>query len=123
MAENKILVGKASELEEVQPKLITNGDVEIGVYKVNGKLYAYQNLCAHAGGPVCEGLVMPQVEEVIAPDKTYQGMKFNYDELHIICPWHGWEYDLKTGEMVGDRKFCLKSFEVVQEGEEIYVLT
>lgn len=65
---------------------------------------------------------MPKVEEVIARDQTYQGQKFNYEKLHIVCPWHGWEYDLQTGEMVADRKFRLKKYEVVERGEEIYVL-
>ena len=39
---------------------------------------------------------MAKVEEVIADDKTYHGMRFNHDEMHIVCPWHGWEYDLET---------------------------
>ena len=77
---------------------------------------------AHQGGPVCEGLVMPQVEEVIAPDRTYQGMRFNYDQWHIVCPWHGWEYDLQTGEMVADRRFRLRKYPVVERGGEIYVI-
>ena len=56
---------------------------------------------------LCEGLLMAKVEEVIAEDKTYQGMTFNHDEMHIVCPWHGWG-DLATGDMVADRKFRLK---------------
>ncbi len=65
---------------------------------------------------------MPKVEDVIAADKTYQGQKFNHEELHIVCPWHGWEYDIQTGEMVADRKFRLKKYDVVEKGEKIYVL-
>ena len=123
MAQRKILVGKTSELEEAKPRIVADGTTEIGVYRVNNKLYAYENLCAHQGGPACEGLLMPQVEDVIDSDKTYRGMKFNYQNLHIVCPWHGWEYELKTGEMVADRQFRLRKFEVIEEGDEIYVLT
>ena len=95
MAKKKeILVGKTSEFAEGNKKIIPNGQSEIGVYFVKGNWYAYQNLCAHQGGPACEGLLIAKVEEVIADDKTFQGMTFNHDEMHIVCPWHGWEHDL-----------------------------
>lgn len=118
----ELFLGNVAELEDRKPKIFSHGDSEIAVYRVNGTLYAYQNVCAHQGGPACEGLLMPGVEEVIAPDKTYQGMRFNYEEMHIVCPWHGWEYDLNTGEMVADRKYRLKRFEVVERDGRIYVL-
>ncbi len=48
---------------------------------------------------------------------------FNHDEIHIVCPWHGWEYDIATGEMVADRNFRLRKYEVDIRGDEVYVLT
>lgn len=119
---NEIFVAKASELKEGERKIVGNRRSGIGVYRFGGKLVAYENLCPHQGGPACEGLVMPRVEEVILPDRTCQGMRFNYDQWHIICPWHGWEYDLLTGEMVADRKFKLRKYPVVERGDEIYVV-
>jgi len=53
---------------------------------------------------------------------TYQGMRFNHDEMHIVCPWHGWEYDLETGVMVADRTFRLRKYDVVEKEDGIYVL-
>jgi len=122
MAKTEMLICKSTELKDGDRKIVPNGKHEIGVYRVQGKLYAYQNLCNHQGGPACEGLLMAKVEEVIAEDKTYQGMRFNHDEMHIVCPWHGWEYDLATGEMVADRKFRLKKYDVVEKGDAVYVL-
>ena len=121
--EKEISVAASSEINEGERKIVSFGNTELGVYRMKGKLYAYQNLCAHQGGPACEGLMMPKVEEVIAQDKTYQRMRFNYDEWHIVCPWHGWEYDLTTGEFVVNRKIRLKKFEVVEKGGKIYILT
>ena len=122
MPGKEIFVAHASELKEGERKIVSLDTTEIGVYRVKGKIYAYENLCAHQGGPACEGLLMPKVEEVIAADKKYEGMQFNYEELHIVCPWHGWEYELATGEMVADRKFHLKKYEVMEKGGKIYVL-
>ena len=67
--------------------------------------------------------MMAQVEEVIAADKTYQGMRFNDDDMHIVCPWHGWEYHLETGEFVANPKIRLRKFEVEERGDEIYIIT
>ena len=40
----------------------------------------------------------------------------------LVCPWHGYEYELQTGECVGDRRLRLKKFDVVRRGEDIFVV-
>ena len=40
----------------------------------------------------------------------------------LVCPWHGWEYDLESGVMVADRTFKLRKYDVVEKEGEIYVL-
>jgi nitrite reductase/ring-hydroxylating ferredoxin subunit len=119
----ELFVAKSSELPDGERKIVPNGGSEIGVYRVNGELFAYLNLCPHQGGPACEGLLMAKVEEVIADDKTYQGMRFNHDEMHIVCPWHGWEFNLDNGTACADPKFRLRKFDVVEREDEIYVVT
>ena len=122
MPAKETFVAEASDIKEGDRKVLPVGNTEIGVYRVNGKLYAYGNLCAHQGGPACEGLLMPKVEEVLGPDKTYLRQRFNYDEWHIVCPWHAWEYDVTTGEYVVNRKFRLPRYEVLERDGKIYVL-
>jgi nitrite reductase/ring-hydroxylating ferredoxin subunit len=56
------------------------------------------------------------------PDKTSRGLYFSDTEMHFACPWHGMEYDIKTGEAVADRKQKLRKYEVVQRGEDIFVV-
>ena len=97
------------------------GSTEIGVFYKGGDYFAYSNICLHSGGPACEGLLINRVVDVIAPDRTYQGQTFS-DEVHFVCPWHGYEYELKTGECVGDRRMKLKKFEVVRRGDDIFVI-
>jgi len=122
MERREILVADTSELRQAERKIVSCDDTEIGVYRVNGRLYAYESLCAHQGGPACEGLFMPKVEEVLSEEKKYQSRRFNYDEWHIICPWHAWEYDVTTGEFVADRRFRLKRYEVIEKDGKIYIL-
>ena len=115
------LVGKASEFKNGERRIVFVGDHEIGVFREKDEFFAYSNTCLHQSGPACEGLIMHQVEDVIGPDKTWVGQKFSDERVNFVCPWHGYEYDLKTGECVPDRKLRLKKYNVVRRGDDIYV--
>jgi nitrite reductase/ring-hydroxylating ferredoxin subunit len=115
------LVGKASDIKDGDRKIVTAGKREIGIFHKGGDFYAYSNTCLHQGGPACEGMMIQNVVDVIDNDRLYQGQTYG-DETHFVCPWHGYEYDLKTGECIGDRKLKLRKYEVVKRGEEIYVV-
>ena len=118
----EFFVAETAQLHDGDRKVVPVDHTEVGVYRVEGKLYAYENLCHHQGGPACEGLLMPKVEEVLAEDRTYQRRRFNYNEWHIVCPWHAWEYDLQTGEYVVNRRIRLRKFEVLEKDGKIFVL-
>lgn len=117
----EIFVAKVSELPDGERRIVSHDGVEIGVFHWQGAFYAYQNLCLHQGGPACEGLIMHKVEDVLGPDRTWHGQRFSSDEVHFVCPWHGYEYDIRTGECAANRKLKLRAYEVVRRGEEIYV--
>src|ERR1700694_5735234 len=117
------LVGKASEISDGDRRIVFVCDREIGGVKDKGQFCAYSNVSVHQGGPTCEGLIIAKVEERILPDKTSRGLYFSESEMHFVCPWHGYEYDMKTGECVADRKLKLRKYKVVEKGDEVYVLT
>jgi nitrite reductase/ring-hydroxylating ferredoxin subunit len=79
-------------------------------------------LCVHQGGPACEGITMHRVDEIIRPDKTSGGLRFNKEVEHIVCPWHSFEYGLTTGVCAANKKLKLKKYEVITEGDSVYVL-
>jgi nitrite reductase/ring-hydroxylating ferredoxin subunit len=116
-------VGKTAEFKDGDRRIIFAGENEIGVFRHEGAFYAYSNFCLHQGGPACEGLTIAKVEERLLPDKTSQGLYFSDSEMHFVCPWHGYEYDMKTGECVSDRKLKLRKYKVVEKGDEVSVLT
>ena len=115
-------VAKASEFKDGDRRIVFAGDNEIGVFRNNGEFYAYSNTCLHQGGPACEGLTIAKVEERLRPDKTSQGLYFSETEMHFVCPWHGYEYDMRTGECVSDRKIKLRKYKIVQKGDDVYVV-
>ena len=116
----EVFVGKVSDLKDGERRIIKTARGEVGLFFEGGDYHAYSNECPHQGGPACEGILINKVVDIIAEDRTHQGQTFS-DERHFVCPWHGWEYDLKTGECAGDKRIKLKKFDVVKKGDEIFV--
>jgi nitrite reductase/ring-hydroxylating ferredoxin subunit len=115
-------VGKLAEFKDGDRRIVLVKNLEIGVFRQEGRFYAYSNTCLHQGGPACEGLIIAKVEERIQDDRTSRGLYFSESELHFVCPWHGYEYDIRTGEFVANRKLKLRKYDVVQKGEDVYVV-
>lgn len=115
-------VGRLEEIPEDACHLVQAGDRVVGVMRVGEQIHAFENRCLHQGGPVCLGRVLGKLEEILADDRSVVGERLSDDELHIICPWHGWEYDIETGECVADRRYRLKKYQVIVKGGDAYVL-
>ena len=118
----EVFVGEASEFDEEHRKLITVAGREIVVFKYGDGFYAFENNCLHMGGPVGEGILIGKVEAVLTDDKKQIGERFSEEEIHLVCPWHGWEFDIATGCHAGDRRRKLAKFETIQRGEGVYVV-
>jgi nitrite reductase/ring-hydroxylating ferredoxin subunit len=87
----------------------------IGIFRVRSRLYAYENTCPHQGGPVCQGAILPRVVEVLGAEKESRGFDFDPRELHIVCPWHGFEFNIETGCHPANPKARLAPVPVVEE--------
>lgn len=114
-------VCKSSEFSDGERRIVRVGGREIGVFRHDGRLYAYSNYCLHQGGPACEGLIIAKVVERLGEDKTSLGLHFSNSETSFACPWHGYEYDIKTGEHIADRKMRLAKYKVTETAGSVYV--
>ncbi|MFM9969859.1 MAG: Rieske (2Fe-2S) protein [Burkholderiales bacterium] len=113
----QVSVGRFESFVDGGCRVLKLGDLEVGVFRRGKRLIAWENRCPHYGGPVCQGSIFNRVEEVLAPDKTALTLKFAKNE-HIVCPWHGYEYDLETGCHPGDASVRLSPVKVgVRDGE------
>ena len=117
----EVSIGRAADFPESSRRVVAIGDLEVGVFFFDGRFTAYENRCPHMGGPACQGKILPRVTEVIAADGTSEGFAFA-PAHNVICPWHGYEYDMATGECVADRKLRLKKYQVVTKGDDVYVV-
>ena len=114
-------VGTVDDFADGQRRILSVDDREVCVFKANGRFYALNARCLHQGGPVAEGMLIGKVEAVLGPDRRLTGERFSEDEIHLVCPWHGWEYDIETGECAGDRSLKLPRYEVDVRGDVVYV--
>ena len=94
---------------------------------MGGQIHAYRNACPHAGAPVCRG----RVSGTSMPSKVHEYI-YGLDGCILRCPWHGWEFDLRSGRHIADPKNRLKEvpvemgvlerFPLEQSGGTVYVL-
>ncbi len=117
----EILVCKAAEMADGDVRIVAAGAREAGVFRYNGQYHAYSNLCAHQGGPACEGMRVPKVLAVLNADKTSYSQTYDATNMHFVCPWHGYEYSMTTGECAGDRSLRLRRYQVVERNGCVYV--
>jgi nitrite reductase (NADH) small subunit len=116
-----IHVGAVSEFQNGDRRLVRYGATAIGIFRVGDDFVAYENLCPHQGGPVCEGRYFPLIEMKTTDDGRVTGEMHNKSKPNLVCPWHGWEYDLRTGEFSGNRNIRLRKFDVRIEEGQVYV--
>ena len=81
-----------TDLQPGQRKIVDIDGLSIGVFNVNGRFHALLNRCPHMGGPLCAGLIRGLV---VGPEPYKYELEREGEILR--CPWHGWEFDIKTG--------------------------
>ena len=94
-------VAKTDDLEPGSAMLLEIDGKEIALFNLNGEFYAIANECSHVGGPLCEG---------------------DIEDNKVVCPWHGAEFDITSGEALCDpAEGPVESFKVIVEGDSIKI--
>jgi nitrite reductase/ring-hydroxylating ferredoxin subunit len=101
--------------------IVDVGEKTVGIFRVDGQLYAYENTCAHQGGPVCQGAIIPRVRERLDQAQATLGFAFDETQMHIVCPWHGFEYRITTGRHPAKADIALLPIHVTEQNGFVYV--
>jgi nitrite reductase/ring-hydroxylating ferredoxin subunit len=117
---SEVALGALADIADGDHRIYKVGALEVGVFRVGEKIVAWENRCPHAGGPVCQGKIYRKVEEVLGADRKSLGLRFGATP-QIVCPWHGFEFDIATGRHPGDPKVRLRPVPVSVRGGTIYV--
>ncbi len=104
-------------LDEIPPggrKVIEVAGRSIGVFNLDGEFFALRNRCPHQGGPLCAGLLTG-----FAIARAPGAYEYSRRGEILRCPWHGWEFDVRTGQSwIDPARVRVRQYEVVVEGAE-----
>src|SRR5215831_13163713 len=91
---------RAADIPESKGKLFRVAGEEIAVFKIGEELCGIQNICPHEGGQLSSGKI---------------------EGNEVVCPLHGYRFDLKTGACRNDPKLRAKIFTLVKQGQEFKI--
>ena len=95
-----VKVATLSDLPPGTAKAVEVAGTPIALYNVDGSVCATTNTCPHKGGPLGEG---------------------ELDAAVITCPWHGFQYDVKTGRCLTNPALNVACHQVRVDGQDILV--
>jgi nitrite reductase/ring-hydroxylating ferredoxin subunit len=115
MAE-KTLVCRAEDVTAGKPTVVKIRSLSIGLFRLGEDIHALLNVCPHRGAPLCEGPQCGTTASVGGADFVYVR-----DNEIVRCAWHGWEFDIRTGEHLVDPSVKAHTFPVSVEAGNVYV--
>jgi nitrite reductase/ring-hydroxylating ferredoxin subunit len=89
----KHVVATVDEIPPGERKIVEVEGRSIGVFNVDGAFYALRNRCPHQGGPLCHGTIAG----FVSATKPGEYRISRHGQI-LRCPWHGWEFDVTTGQ-------------------------
>lgn len=96
----RVAVASTAEIPDGQRKIIQIDDLSIGIFHHRGAWYAVRNQCIHQGGPVATGSLEGDI---------------------LTCPWHGYQFDVRSGVCLADQDAELDRYAVSVEGDTVYL--
>lgn len=97
---NFVKVGDVGDVPPGTGKCVEVDGKQLALFNVDGTFHAIDNTCLHRGGPLGEG---------------------ELDGAVVTCPWHGWQYDVTTGQNTMDESERVQHYEVKVEGGAVLV--
>lgn len=97
---NFVKVASTTDIPAGQGSCVEVEGKRIAIFNVDGTYYALDDVCPHQGGPLGEG---------------------ELEGTTVTCPWHGWEYNVTTGENLDDPDTRQDQFTVKVDGDDILV--
>jgi nitrite reductase (NADH) small subunit len=97
-------------VEDVAPgqrQIVNVRGRSLGVFNIDGNFHVLHNRCPHRGAPLCHGVIT-------GTTLPTDGVDFQYGRQGEIlrCPWHGWEFDLRSGRALADPRIAARTYPV-----------
>lgn len=107
--------------EDLQPGQMVGtqlGPMPVVVVRApDGSLHAVLDKCLHQGGPLSRG----RLGSASLESSGVGDYRDDRDGEILRCPWHGFEYDIRTGQLLAEPSRCLRTFTVTEEDGKVFV--
>ena len=104
----KYVVASAGDIAPGGRKLVEVRGRKLVVFNLDGEFFALSDRCPHQGGPLSKGNLTGFVSSPAPGEYCYS----RKGEV-IRCPWHAWEYDIRTGKSWCDpRRVQVRNFKI-----------
>jgi 3-phenylpropionate/trans-cinnamate dioxygenase ferredoxin subunit len=114
-ADRRHAVCAAAELAPGERRIVEVAGRSIGVFNVNGRLYALHNRCPHKGGALCAGRITGTA--LPTADRCFV---YGREGEIIRCSRHGWEFEIASGRALADRRVRARTYPVdVEDGQVV----
>ncbi|HEX3615137.1 MAG TPA: Rieske (2Fe-2S) protein [Solirubrobacteraceae bacterium] len=113
------LVGRLDDIPEEHGLIVEISRRQVGLFRRAEEVFALQAVCPHQAGPVGRGGVFPLGRAEVRDGRLREWL--DPESLVVACPWHGWEFDLRTGTCVGDPCRALRRYESRVKDGEVFV--
>jgi nitrite reductase (NADH) small subunit len=110
-------VGSIDDFEEGRFSIVVVDAKELGILRMGDEFFAVRNVCAHVGAPVCLGTVAPN----LGTEEDGETLVLDRSRPTLICGWHRWEYDVRSGRQLIDRTNKLKTYPVTTSDKRVLV--
>jgi len=96
----RVFLGQAADIPVGEGRVVEAEGRTLALFNVDGAFYALDNACSHRGGPLGEG---------------------DLDGTVVVCPWHAWRWDVKTGANANNPAVTMPCFPVSVDGGRVFV--
>jgi 3-phenylpropionate/trans-cinnamate dioxygenase ferredoxin component len=96
----RVTVAAVGDVPPGEGRVIDVADRSLALFNVDGRYFAIDNVCPHRGGPLGEG---------------------DLEGWTVICPWHGWKWDVRTGANLNNPAVRVACLPVSVEGDAVVV--
>jgi 3-phenylpropionate/trans-cinnamate dioxygenase ferredoxin subunit len=111
------VVGQAADLAPGGRLIVVVEGRSIGVFNVGGELFALRDTCPHQGGPLCQGTLSG-----LLTASTPGRYRYERPGEVLRCPWHGWEFDIRTGcSLVDPERWRVRTYPVSVAGDQVFL--
>lgn len=108
-------VGPLADLPPGSHRIVEVRGRSIGVFNIDGRLYALRNVCPHHGAPLCLGTVTGRM----LPSERYR-YEYGMHGRILRCPWHGYEFGIEDGRSVlNPETLRVRTYDVEVDGGQI----